>query len=257
MNPRAKSLALCAGILAALGGTGHHARAAGVSGQGTWESTLLARDLDGDLRTAEAYYDTVKDITWLADSLYGNRASGGYLNGNAALAWAAALDPYGSGITGWRLPSTVQVYCGPDPAYNCAVTDLNGEMASMFFTTLGNVSKFDPQTGADIAPPGWGLGNTGPFQNLAKNNDWSSTPDSDFSANVLWAFDFYRAQQYSAHVSYVACAWAVHDGDVGAALSPVPEPGTWALWSAGLALAGGRWCRRRTQQRVAGGGAAR
>jgi hypothetical protein len=38
-----------------------------VSGQGTWESTLIGRDLDGDLGTAEAYYDTLLDITWLAD----------------------------------------------------------------------------------------------------------------------------------------------------------------------------------------------
>lgn len=237
---------LAAAGVAALCGIGQDVHAVGVSGQGTWETTLLARDLDGDLGTAEAYYDTVQHITWLADTIYGNHGSGGYVSGNAALAWAAALDPYGSGITGWRLPTTVQVYCGPDPYYNCGKTDLNGEMASMFFTTLGNVSKFNPQTGADISPPGWGLGNTGPFVNLAKNNYWSSTPDSDFAANVLWAFDFYRGQQYSASVSYLAYAWAVHDGDVGTALAPVPEPATWALWAAALAAAGGvrRWRTR-------------
>lgn len=223
--------ALCGGLLATLGGMAH---AVGVSGQGTWETTLQARDLDGDLGTAEAYYDTVKDITWLADTIYGNHGSGGYLSGNAALAWAAGLDPYGSGIAGWRLPTTVPVDCGPDPYYNCAKTDLNGEMASMFFTTLGNISKFDPATGANISPPGWGLSNTGPFVNLVQNNWWSSTLDTDFAANVLWAFDFYRGQQYSAAVSYLAYAWAVHDGDVGVPLAPVPEPGTWALWSAGL-----------------------
>lgn len=244
MSTYPTSAAWCAGILAALGAIGNAAQAAGVSGQGTWESTLLARDLDGDLGTTEAYYDTVKNITWLADTIHGNHGSGGYLNGNAARSWAAALDPYGSGITGWRLPATVEVYCGPDPYYNCGKSDLNGEMASMFFTTLGNVSKFNPQTGADISPPGWGLGNTGPFVNLAKNNYWSSTPDSDFSANVLWAFDFYRGQQYSASVSYLAYAWAVHDGDVGTAISPVPEPGTWALWAAGLAMMGSGWRRR-------------
>lgn len=229
---------LCGVVLAALGGLGSAAQAVGVSGQGTWETTLLARDLDGDLGTTEAYYDTVMDITWLADTIHGNHGSGGYLSGNAALAWAAGLDAYGSGITGWRLPTTVPVNCGPDPYYNCGKTDLNGEMASMFFTTLGNISMFNPATGANISPPGWGLSNTGPFVNLARNNYWSSTPDSDFSANVLWAFDFYRGQQYSASVSYLAYAWAVHDGDVGVAISPVPEPGTWALWAAGLAVMG-------------------
>jgi hypothetical protein len=34
------------------------AHAVGVSGQGPWETTLLARDLDGNAATAEAYYDT-------------------------------------------------------------------------------------------------------------------------------------------------------------------------------------------------------
>ncbi len=38
-----------------------------VSGQGTWETTLKPRDLTGD-GVADAYYDTVLDITWLADA---------------------------------------------------------------------------------------------------------------------------------------------------------------------------------------------
>ena len=46
------------------------AQAAPVSGQGTWETTLQGRDLDGDLSTAEAYYDITLDVTWLADANY-------------------------------------------------------------------------------------------------------------------------------------------------------------------------------------------
>ena len=47
------------------------AGAAVVSGLGTWATTLLGRDLDGDLTNGfEAYYDTVLDITWLADAHY-------------------------------------------------------------------------------------------------------------------------------------------------------------------------------------------
>jgi hypothetical protein len=44
--------------------------AALVYGQGTWETTLQARDMDGNTSTIEAYYDTVLDITWLADANY-------------------------------------------------------------------------------------------------------------------------------------------------------------------------------------------
>jgi len=44
------------------------ANAVPVSGQGTWETTLQGRDLDGNNLTAEAYQDTALNITWLADA---------------------------------------------------------------------------------------------------------------------------------------------------------------------------------------------
>ena len=79
-----------------------NANSAPVSGQGTWETTLQGRDLDGNLSTFEAYYDTALDITWLADANY----AGTTMNWATANGWAAGLNPYGSGITGWRLPHT-------------------------------------------------------------------------------------------------------------------------------------------------------
>lgn len=79
---------VCAGLLATLGSMAH---AVGVSGQGTWGTTLQARDLDGNPSTAQAHHDTVKNISWLADTLYGNDGSGGDLKGNAALAWATGV----------------------------------------------------------------------------------------------------------------------------------------------------------------------
>jgi len=78
------------------------ARAVSVSGQGVWESTLEGRDLDGNAATFEAYYDTVLDITWLADA----NAAGTLMNWVDAKAWVSNLNV--SGITGWRLPT-------PDP----------------------------------------------------------------------------------------------------------------------------------------------
>src|SRR3989304_3890046 len=44
------------------------AHAGSVTGQGSWETTLQARDLDGNTSTIEAYYDTVLHITWLPDA---------------------------------------------------------------------------------------------------------------------------------------------------------------------------------------------
>lgn len=58
--------ALAAGLL--LGVVALDVHGAAVPGQGTWKSTLKARDLDGDSSTGEAYYDTTLDITWLADA---------------------------------------------------------------------------------------------------------------------------------------------------------------------------------------------
>lgn len=45
--------AVCASALIAISGA---AQAVAISGQGTWESTLQGRDLDGNLSTFEAYY---------------------------------------------------------------------------------------------------------------------------------------------------------------------------------------------------------
>lgn len=50
-------------------------------------ATLLGRDLDGNASTAEAFFDTVLNITWLGDANYA-RTSGydadGYMNWMAA-----------------------------------------------------------------------------------------------------------------------------------------------------------------------------
>ena len=127
------------------------AYAVGVSGQGTWETTLQARDFDGNPATIEGYYDRVLNITWLADTT----AAGTTMNWDDANAWAAALDIYG--ITGWRLPFVVQTTgvstcSGSDIGYNNPTTSgsppypavtVYSEMATMFYDTLGNLAMFD------------------------------------------------------------------------------------------------------------------
>ena len=50
-----------------------------ISGQGTWETTLQARDFNGD-SVIDAYYDTALNITWLAD-----------WNATGTMTWDAAV----------------------------------------------------------------------------------------------------------------------------------------------------------------------
>lgn len=148
--------ALAAGSLAAHAGP--------VSGQGTWETTLQARDLNGD-SVIDAYYDTALDITWLADW----NANGTLMNWTDANTWAAGLDV--DGVTGWRLPTALnQDGTGPcGPALNCT----DSEMGYMWYTELGNTAFF--------------LTNTGDFTNLQTNYYWSGT---EYAPNTSKAWYF-------------------------------------------------------------------
>ena len=62
---RLKRILTC---LAAVAAAVTLAHAAPRPGQGSWQDTLQARDLDGNFGNgAEAYFDTALNITWLAD----------------------------------------------------------------------------------------------------------------------------------------------------------------------------------------------
>lgn len=201
------------------------ANAGVVRGQGTWETTLEGRDLDGNPATLEAYYDTVLNITWLADANYA--LTSGYPNGGRmswvdANAWAAGLDI--SGVTGWRLPNIVDigndgcnwsVSGGTDCGYNVDTT--TSELAHMFYNVLGNLAYFD--TDGNSNQPNWGLTNTGPFipgGNVEPGIYWSAT-DSITIADAAWGFEMSGGRQdvYDDYRSNFS--WAVHDGDVGEA----------------------------------------
>lgn len=93
--------------------------AVGISG--TAHAALQGRDLNGSLGSFEAYYDTVLDITWLADANAG--AGSSYDNGSNttdgrmtwanANAWAANLSFYNpltnQTYADWRLPTVEPV----------------------------------------------------------------------------------------------------------------------------------------------------
>jgi hypothetical protein len=195
------------------------AMAAPVSGQGTWESTLQARDVNGDGVT-DAYFDTALNITWLA-----NWNANGPMTWADANAWAAGLDVHG--VTGWRLPSTAASADGsvkPDPS--------SSEMAHMYYVTWGNTGYPDP---------GYGLVNTANFVNVLNSTAYWSGTDAAGDPDLAWYFySFLGFQDLGGYTKDSPLyAVAVRDGDV-----PVlPEPHS--LAPVGLGLAGAAAARRR------------
>ena len=220
------------------------AQAAAVPGQGTWETTLQGRDLDGNaLNGFEAYYDTALNITWLADANLA-KTSGysarGFFSWADASEWVAQLDV--GGVTGWRLPTMVDTGVGgcgvianggSDCGYNADTS--TSELAHMFYVTLGNKAQKSP-TGATQS--GSGLSNSGPFVNL-RSGSFSYWVDAGVpsSSGYAWFFGTGSGIQNMTNKRNTLLAWAVHAGDVAAlsdVSSPVPEPETLALVLAGV-----------------------
>ncbi len=212
-----------------------------VAGTGTWESTLRARDLDGNQLTVEGYFDTVLNVTWLANANY----AGGAMTWTEANTWVASLNM--GGIGGWRLPRVTDTgapgcnssYGGSDCGYNVQTMDgsqIFSEAAVMYYLTLGNLAWYD--TAGIGVIPGSGLVNTGAFvgiQNDASVYYWLSgggtEPRLDRSDHE-WVFEFAGGTQGLADEAVERYVWALHDGDVGA--SVIPVPGTLLLVSLGL-----------------------
>lgn len=212
--------------------------AAPVNGQGTWETTLQGRDLDGNTGNGfEAFYDTALNITWLADANFAQTSGfddDGYMNWDTAMSWAASLNV--NGITGWRLPDLVDVglpgcdgdsnFSGPNCSYN--VSTSTSELAHMYHLTLDNKAYYD--TSGNGPQSGWGLTNTGPFKNIQSSFYWTGVEYDSPQTEAAWFFGTYDGLQGGDGKIYELNAWAVHDGDI----APVPEPTTCALTLAGL-----------------------
>lgn len=189
-------------------------------------AALVARDLDGNLATAEAYYDNVADLTWLADA----NAAGTTMDWLTANSWAAGLDI--NGVTGWRLPVTLQ----PDPTCSSQNT-LNGassgsnctgsEMGNLFYNVLGGTSG-----GAISATHN---ANYYLFSNIQDSGYWSATAFAPNPNNTTsWVFSFGIGGQEVSSNGAGHYAWAVQSGDVGAAVVPIPA----AAWLFGSGLLG-------------------
>jgi hypothetical protein len=211
------------------------AHADGVPGQGTWQTVLQARDLNGD-GTADAYYDSSRNITWAAEA-----DPIGAVSFASAQSWVTSMNLYG--VTGWRLPGLKSVTGGVPSCDNDYRYDGSGdcgynvdpalsELAHVYQVVLGNLPYYDRS--AQGPQPGWGLSNTGPFRHLVEGDYPSSITDAYQGTPLVWLFQTqwgYQDRGLAEEASFHA--WAVHDGDIAAA---VPEPRTWALLLGGAAL---------------------
>lgn len=182
-------------------------------------------------------------LVWLD---YSNEA----LNWNAQKNWAAGLDLTYNWFSdysvswfdeSWRLPSTVDEaysecdagYDGTTPAgYNITTS----EMGHLYYVELGNKGYY--ATNGTYPQTGWGLNNTGNFDNLISEKYWSGT---EYTGDYYdaWLFSMEYGNQYARYQSHSYYGLAVRNAQV----SVVPEPGTFLLF--GIGLAGlGLWLRK-------------
>jgi hypothetical protein len=168
-------------------------------------------------------YDTDLDITWLrnanagAGSSFDNGVSStdgkmGWANANA---WADSLTT--GGFTDWRLPTALNANGSVCQAYNCS----GSEVGHLWYTELGNTANTSNKR-------------AGSFLNLQNFAYWTGTPQTNISA---WSFDISTGGvQGVAPIGTAYFAMAVRTGDV--LISPVPEPESYAMLLAGLAVLG-------------------
>lgn len=196
------SIVLCATLGIAIGAP---AQGAAIAGQGTWETTLLGRDINGHAVAstdpgAVFAYDTVLDATWYLGG--GNLA----FRWEDAMNWAAALTI--GKFSDWTLPTADESCSG----YYCT----GSQFGELWYTALGNT-----------AVPG--ESNTGPFDSVGSTY-WTVT---EYDPDPRYAWVFSAGTQY-AFIKYVSplSVLAIRPGDVAI----VPEPATAALLFAGLGL---------------------
>ncbi len=155
-------------------------QAAGVPGQGTWETTLLGRDIGGHAVAASSadavfLYDTTLNVTWLRDANVNGRmtwdTANTWANGLVVGAWSDWRLPTLSPVDGHAFQTDFANNGSTDRGYAKTGTGwaMASEMGHLFYVTLGNKGQCTPNDaspGSCVPQPGSGLTNTGTFQNM-------------------------------------------------------------------------------------------
>lgn len=217
-------------------------------------------------------YDDVLNVTWLQDANYAKTSGfspNGVFKGSEAANWAATLVYHDSvrnvNFDDWRLPTVSPIGGSWDFQFSSnGSTDWGpnnrspkNELSYMYFVNLG-LNSFISADGGDVSQFGvFGDGTSGgqtdvstgavTVRNLQASSYWTGTPwvpgGSDYRFTFVTAYgETNAAYEYTAQY-----AWAVRDGDVLVAAA-VPEPETYALMLAGLALVGATARRRKAKQ---------
>ena len=171
-----------------------------------------------DYTNSKAYWETQKDWAAGLDSHLTYHFNSGY-----SVVWDDSA---------WRLPDTVDgnwVF-GYDGNTTGGYNITSSEMGHLYYTELGNLGYY--ATDGTNPQPGWGLNNTGDFDNLMAMYYWSGTEFAS-KPDYAWYFNMYFGlQDGNDKDDSEAYGLAVRSGQVSA----VPIPG--AIWLFGSGLLG-------------------
>jgi hypothetical protein len=174
-------------------------------------------------------YDTVLGITWAQPDAG--------VSWDDAKIWASGLTL--GGVSGWRLPY-ISVAAGAGPFTGTPVdcktaTELacrDNELGYMFYQNLSGTYSQQILTSGDS--------DLALFPTLLSNIYWSGT---EKGSNDAWVFHFDFGTQTNGLKSANFNSWAVHAGDVGASIVPLPAA-VWLFGSGLLGLVGIARCKK-------------